>query len=133
MNLVESKFFELSLGEAGVSGVLSNGRAWQCSCTFPVPENDMLLHMTLTGGRRFYPFEQPLHQLVADPHIHNLVNYNNILQRSNPGMRLEALASAGIAVASIEAAFVEYHSHSLWGRLFTSWASTQLSSYLWIL
>ncbi|KAE9275556.1 hypothetical protein PR003_g29304 [Phytophthora rubi] len=94
--LLEQSAFALQIGTDG--GLLEGNDPWTCRCVMPSPKEDILLHLTMTGGPFFRPFDQPLCRvlLTIQPSFH----YDNTGQRSNDGMRLEALTAAAIVLAS---------------------------------
>ncbi|KAG6959929.1 hypothetical protein JG687_00008500 [Phytophthora cactorum] len=94
--LLEQPAFELHLDTDG--GLWKDNNSWTCRCVMPSPKEDMLLHLTMTGGPFFRPFDQPLCTVISK--IQPPFHYDNTEQRSNDGMRLEALTAAAIVLAS---------------------------------
>ncbi|KAF1791909.1 P-loop containing nucleoside triphosphate hydrolase [Phytophthora cactorum] len=94
--LLEQSAFELHLDTDG--GLWKDSNSWTCRCVMPSPKEDMLLHLTMTGGPFFRPFDQPLCTVISK--IQPPFHYDNTEQRSNDGMRLEALTAAAIVLAS---------------------------------
>ncbi|KAG2999907.1 hypothetical protein PC129_g15131 [Phytophthora cactorum] len=94
--LLEQSAFELHLDTDG--GLWKDNNSWTCRCVMPSPKEDMLLHLTMTGGPFFRPFDQPLCTVISK--IQPPFHYDNTEQRSNDGMRLEALTAAAIVLAS---------------------------------
>ncbi|KAG7380185.1 hypothetical protein PHYPSEUDO_007665 [Phytophthora pseudosyringae] len=94
--LLEQSAFRLQLD---TDGQLRKGDdSWTCRCVLPPPKEDMLLHLTMTGGPSFRPFDQRLRMVMSK--IQPPVHCDNTEQRSNDGMRLEALTAAAIVLAS---------------------------------
>jgi len=94
--LQEQTSFKLQLGTDG--RLRKDNGAWECYCVLPPPEEDMLLHLTMTGGPSFRPFDKRLHEVMSK--IQPPVHCTNTEQRSNDGMRLEALTAAAVVLAS---------------------------------
>ncbi|TDH70030.1 hypothetical protein CCR75_007027 [Bremia lactucae] len=74
-------------------------RTWECRSVFPHPANDVLLHLTLTGGLDYRPFDHPLREVLASVSTTTMY-FHNTNQPINDGQRLEALVSAAVVLAS---------------------------------
>ncbi|KAE9002442.1 hypothetical protein PR001_g18250 [Phytophthora rubi] len=94
--LSEQSAFELQLHRAG--GLWKDNKSWTCDSVMPSPKEDILLHLTMMGGPYFRPFDQPLSMVMSA--VKPLFHFDNTGQRSNDGMRLEALTAAAIVLAS---------------------------------
>ncbi|TDH66644.1 hypothetical protein CCR75_004121 [Bremia lactucae] len=74
-------------------------RTWKCRSVFPHPANDVLLHLTMTGGLLYRPFKQPLREVLSSV-LTTTMHFHNTNQPMNDGQRLEALVSAAVVLAS---------------------------------
>ncbi|KUF81305.1 hypothetical protein AM587_10000226 [Phytophthora nicotianae] len=95
--LLEHSPFALQIDSQGQ--LWKDGSAWKFRCMLPLPEEDMLLHLTMTGGPSFRPFSERLYMIMRRM-IQPPVHCDNTEQRSNDGMGLEALTAAAIVLAS---------------------------------
>ncbi|TDH73430.1 hypothetical protein CCR75_008082 [Bremia lactucae] len=74
-------------------------RTWECRNVFPHPANDVLLHLTLTGGKSYHPFGRPLREVLLSLSTTTLYLHGTN-EPMNDGQRLEALVSAAVVMAS---------------------------------
>ncbi|KAE9068673.1 hypothetical protein PF010_g26975 [Phytophthora fragariae] len=92
----EQSAFKLQICTA--RGLWKDNEPWACRCVMPSPKEDILLHLTLTGGPFFRPFDQPLCTVFST--IQPPFHYDNTEQRSSDGLRPEVLTAAAIVLAS---------------------------------
>ncbi|TDH71719.1 hypothetical protein CCR75_007516 [Bremia lactucae] len=74
-------------------------RTWECRNVFPHPANDVLLHLTLTGGKSYRPFYSPLREVLLSMSTSTMYLHDSN-EPMNDGQRLEALVSAAVVMAS---------------------------------
>ncbi|TDH70062.1 hypothetical protein CCR75_005748 [Bremia lactucae] len=91
------KVAEIKANEAKTKA--EDKRTWECRSVFPHPANDVLLHLTLTGGLDYRPFDHPLREVLASVSTTTMY-FHNTNQPINDGQRLEALVSAAVVLAS---------------------------------
>ena len=74
--LEESDPFDLFLNSDGT--LLKDNERWELRSVFPPPQDDLLLHLAMTGGRHFRPLEQPLHVMMQSRYfMKQFANFKN--------------------------------------------------------
>ena len=105
-NLTEKNVFPIFLNARGL--VTENGDVWTVRVAFPPLQDDFLLYLSLMGGvgnhaiegedKKRISFATGLSQM--EKALTSRANYANSNQRSNDGMRLEALLAGSVVLAS---------------------------------
>ncbi|KAK1945562.1 hypothetical protein P3T76_002610 [Phytophthora citrophthora] len=90
--LVEQSAFELQLD--GNNELCKDNKPWECRCVLPPPEEDVLLHLAMTGGL----FEKSLSAILSN--VQPIIHYEITDQRSNNERFLEELSTAAFVLAS---------------------------------
>ncbi|KAG7381492.1 hypothetical protein PHYBOEH_010923 [Phytophthora boehmeriae] len=119
---------ELDPNATGLSKLVPGGREpWSFCCRFPLPEEDLLLHLTLMsdhcfpadGGNAANTTVRPLRLPVYNEWRQFNVPYHcyNTNQKTNDGMALEALVAAAVVLASHRGGYYGVKFPDFLGRL----------------
>ncbi|RKP15950.1 hypothetical protein ROZALSC1DRAFT_25843, partial [Rozella allomycis CSF55] len=104
-DLVEDSPFELFLKRNGVCKKDDDSRAWKPTVAFKEMKDDLLLYLALMGGNGRHPFmiygeSKLFHEALEEARDRQAIFFDNINQRSNDGMELEACCTAALTIAS---------------------------------
>ena len=98
--------FDLQIDASGTLAKEAELSPWTSDCVFPPPEEDILLFLTLAGGKYFRALRGPqtedpqMRTRIIEVWAENKVSFANTNQISCDGMKLEALVAAAVANAS---------------------------------
>jgi hypothetical protein len=115
-NLIDGHFARLEETEGFALEIvdekpIKNKTRWDCFCRFPSPEDDLLLYLTLTGGKTYAPLRSSNRVLLfceaLEKALRNGIKFKlkNTSQETNDGMKFEALVCGSIVLASHQNGF----------------------------